>query len=88
VLAVEKIVQSKLLVKGANRRIMSLDNHVGMVSSAAAILRPGHDDSFTVHVLITSPLTRFRQVCWQTAGISPSGEGKKHRVSVINMERQ
>lgn len=32
VLAVEKIVQSKLLVKGANRRIMSLDNHVGMVS--------------------------------------------------------
>ncbi|KAJ9126517.1 hypothetical protein QFC24_001544 [Naganishia onofrii] len=33
VLAVEKIVQSKLLVKGANRRIMSLDNHVGMVSS-------------------------------------------------------
>lgn len=34
-LAVEKIVQSKLLVKGANRRIMSLDNHVGMVSELA-----------------------------------------------------
>jgi hypothetical protein len=38
VLAVEKIVQSKLLVKGANRRIMSLDNHVGMVSPNSAIL--------------------------------------------------
>lgn len=38
-LAVEKIVQSKLLVKGANRRIMSLDNHVGMVSVNATSRR-------------------------------------------------
>ncbi|KAI9318945.1 nucleophile aminohydrolase [Dichotomocladium elegans] len=33
VLAVEKLVQSKLLVPGANRRIESADLHIGMVSS-------------------------------------------------------
>jgi 20S proteasome subunit alpha 7 len=31
VLAVEKLVQSKLLVAGANRRIQSADLHVGIV---------------------------------------------------------
>lgn len=31
VLAVEKIVQSKLLVPGSNRRIHGVDRHVGMV---------------------------------------------------------
>lgn len=30
-LAVEKLVISKLLVKGANRRIVAVDDHVGMV---------------------------------------------------------
>ena len=32
VLAVEKLVQSKLLVPGANRRIQSADLHIGIVS--------------------------------------------------------
>lgn len=31
VLAVEKLVQSKLLVPGANRRIHTIDRHIGMV---------------------------------------------------------
>jgi 20S proteasome subunit alpha 7 len=31
VLAVEKLVQSKLLVPGSNRRILSVDRHTGMV---------------------------------------------------------
>lgn len=34
VLAVERLVQSQLLVKGANRRIASVDVHVGMVRRA------------------------------------------------------
>ena len=32
VLAVEKLVHSKLLVPGANRRIQTIDRHIGMVS--------------------------------------------------------
>lgn len=32
VLAVEKVQTSKLLVKGANKRIVSVDNHIGLVS--------------------------------------------------------
>lgn len=35
VLAVEKLVQSKLLVPGANRRIATIDLHAGVVSSTA-----------------------------------------------------
>ena len=31
VLAVEKLVQSKLLVPGANRRIQNVDRHIGIV---------------------------------------------------------
>jgi 20S proteasome subunit alpha 7 len=31
VLAVEKLIQSKLLVQGANRRIQSADLHIGIV---------------------------------------------------------
>ncbi|PSR71802.1 hypothetical protein PHLCEN_2v12303 [Hermanssonia centrifuga] len=33
VLAVEKIIHSKLLVPGANRRIQSVDRHIGMATS-------------------------------------------------------
>lgn len=35
ILAVEKIVQSKLLVPGANKRIATIDTHAGLVSQAA-----------------------------------------------------
>ena len=31
VLAVEKLIHSKLLVPGANRRIQTVDRHIGMV---------------------------------------------------------
>lgn len=31
VLAVEKVVHSKLLVPGANRRIQTVDRHIGLV---------------------------------------------------------
>lgn len=34
VLAVEKLVHSKLLVPGSNRRIQTIDPHVGLVSSS------------------------------------------------------
>lgn len=34
VLAVEKLVTSKLLVKGANRRIATVDLHAGVVRSS------------------------------------------------------
>jgi hypothetical protein len=32
VLAIEKLVQSKLLIPGKNRRIQSVDRHIGLVS--------------------------------------------------------
>lgn len=35
VLAVEKLVQSKLLVPGANKRIATVDLHAGVVSNTA-----------------------------------------------------
>jgi len=34
--AVEKLVLSKLLVEGSNRRIFNVDHHAGMVSSLVA----------------------------------------------------
>lgn len=39
ILAVEKLVQSKLLVPGANRRIATVDTHVGIVRSLVTRLR-------------------------------------------------
>lgn len=45
VLAVEKLVISKLLVKGANRRIVAVDDHVGLVSD--------YYHSWTVLILLT-----------------------------------
>lgn len=34
--AVEKLVMSKLLVEGSNKRIFNIDHHVGMVSALTA----------------------------------------------------
>jgi hypothetical protein len=34
--AVEKLVLSKLLVEGSNRRIFNIDHHAGMVSSSGS----------------------------------------------------
>ena len=38
VLAVEKLVQSKLLVPGSNRQIQTVDTHVGVVSDCDSFL--------------------------------------------------
>jgi hypothetical protein len=38
VLAIEKVQTSKLLVKGANKRILSVDNHIGLVSWRTTLL--------------------------------------------------
>jgi 20S proteasome subunit alpha 7 len=40
VLAVEKLVHSKLLVPAANRRIQTIDRHIGLVRSFYIPLRP------------------------------------------------
>ena len=37
VFAVEKLVQSKLLIPGANRRIQTIDRHLGFVRAQAYI---------------------------------------------------
>lgn len=41
VLAVEKIITSKLLKPGANKKIATVDRHVGIVSSPQCILYTG-----------------------------------------------
>jgi hypothetical protein len=38
VLAVEKLVHSKLLVPGANRRIQTIDRHIGLVRLRAILI--------------------------------------------------
>ena len=46
VFAVEKLVQSKLYEKGANKRIFNIDKHVGMVSGIflyPAIKKPSEE---------------------------------------------
>jgi 20S proteasome subunit alpha 7 len=40
VLAVEKLVHSKLLVPGANRRVQMIDRHIGLVRSRISNLHP------------------------------------------------
>lgn len=53
-------MQSKLLVKGANRRIMSLDNHVGMVSSKPLSLATISDeDGGAINAWESKSLRRF-----------------------------
>ena len=37
VLAVEKLVHSKLLVPGVNRRIQTIDRHIGLVSKHTSL---------------------------------------------------
>lgn len=50
VLAVEKLIQSKLLVPGANRRIQSADLHIGIVSKRHyhAAARKGVSNIWTI----------------------------------------
>ncbi len=43
VLAVEKLVHSKLLVPGANRRIQTIDRHIGLVRLHHSYLNLAHE---------------------------------------------
>ena len=43
VLAVEKLVHSKLLVPGANRRIQTIDRHIGLVCLCHSYLNLTHE---------------------------------------------
>lgn len=63
VLAVEKLIHSKLLVPGANRRIQTVDRHIGMVK------RP------VIHLfLYLGPIiSRLPQGSSQTVAISRTG---------------
>ena len=45
VLAVEKLVHSKLLVPGANRRIQTIDRHIGLVRLRHSYLNLAHEHS-------------------------------------------
>ena len=47
VLAVEKLVHSKLLMPDSNRRIQTIDKHIGLVRLTAAILLAIHFSYYT-----------------------------------------
>jgi len=60
VLAVEKLVHSKLLVPGANRRIQTIDKHVGMATSGLLadgrhIANRGRDEAVSYREVYNSP---------------------------------
>jgi hypothetical protein len=55
VLAVEKLVQSKLVVPGSNKRIMSADMHVGIV----CIRFSNHNKSMDERMFLTRSIIRF-----------------------------
>jgi 20S proteasome alpha/beta subunit len=59
VLAVEKIVHSKLLIPAANRRIQTVDRHIGMVRAAMAR-----------RVRTLTSRARRRRACSRTAATS------------------
>jgi len=60
VLAVEKLVHSKLLVPGANRRIQTIDRHIGLASSGLLadgrhLSNRARDEAANYHDLYNSP---------------------------------
>ncbi|RXK34959.1 20S proteasome subunit alpha 7 [Tremella mesenterica] len=62
VLAVERMLHSRLLVKGANRRIQSLDDHIGMASAglladAKNLGNRGRDEVHNYRDSYDSPIT-------------------------------
>ena len=61
VLAVEKLVHSKLLVPGANRRIQTIDRHIGLVRSRVSMFDP------------RSQPPRLALDSWQMDAILPTG---------------
>ena len=78
VLAVEKLVHSKLLVPEANKRIQTIDRHIGMVRFPPLIL-----DLYSFNYPCRLPLA-----CWLMEDISQIGLEMKHKTSVIRTERR
>lgn len=52
VLAVEKIISSKLLKPGANKRIATVDRNVGVVCVSGQLLREAFTSAFVIGILI------------------------------------
>jgi 20S proteasome subunit alpha 7 len=73
VLAVEKLVHSKLLVPGANRRIQAIDRHIGLVRSRIS--------NFDPH----SQPPRLALASWQTDAISLTEREMRPLVIVITI---
>ena len=65
VLAVEKIISSKLLKPGANKRISTVDKNVGIVSSARPALLGG---SLTSSSGVSRTRTRRQAFRFQSSG--------------------
>ena len=82
VLAVEKLVQSKLLVPGANKRIASVDQHAGIVSPLAPLpssdsqLRPSRIERVTIEF---QRLTSLSSTLQATAGLLADGRHVANR---------
>jgi hypothetical protein len=66
VLAVEKLVQSKLLIPGANRRIQTIDRHMGFVRVNAI-----------PKLIVSHRIFRQRPVWSQMAGSLPTNQGMR-----------
>jgi hypothetical protein len=72
VLAVEKLIHSKLLVPGVNRRIHTIDKHIGLV----------WDFTVSCDYLSDKFVQRQRLVYWQMADTFPTMQGKKLQITV------
>ncbi|WVQ93984.1 hypothetical protein IAU59_001062 [Kwoniella sp. CBS 9459] len=62
ILGVERLLHSKLLVKGANRRIASLDDHIGMAGAGLLadgkhVARRGREEAASFRENYNSPVT-------------------------------
>ncbi|WVO13550.1 hypothetical protein L204_101171 [Cryptococcus depauperatus] len=86
-LAVERILHSKLLVKGSNRRIASLDEHIGMASAGlladgkhlasrardeASNFRDNYNSPITVQIL-SDRLSAYLQAYTSYGSVRPFG---------------
>ncbi|KAI6047306.1 proteasome subunit alpha type-3 [Pisolithus marmoratus] len=78
VLAVEKLVHSKLLVPGANRRIQTVDRHIGMAT--AGLLADGRnvanrarDESSQIRTAVADRLALYAQAYTLYSSVRPFG---------------
>ena len=76
VFAVEKLVHSKLLMPGANRRIQTIDRHIGLVRSRMSNFDP------------CSQPHRLALDSWQMDAISPTERGTRPLTIVTTIASQ